>query len=589
MATNAYEESAVAAAERIERWKEAAECYADPFEFVAMGFDVLGYKVTEAHMAIVDAWMEGEPHIIIMAQREQSKTTVMGLLDGWSIVQNPHARITVFGGRAKLATSISSMIIKVLRKLPLLSCMMRTESGANESTTLFEVHPTLKGTDKTPNIQPISLRAGSQGERNDFAHCDDLETLTNSASSIGREKNKTLTEEISSQTKRRMWVLGTPQVKDSLYSYLESKGFKTYIIPGRFPTPEQRPMYGDRLARWVDAKIAQRPDLQTGGGADGTQGKPVCAEYLGEDVLQRRETAQSKSMYLLQTMLNTSMINMFQAPLTWSKVMLIHSSPQYPITIQPSAFKSEIVESLRQEYRFAVPADIPSPYAAPTMIITAIDPALGGKTDPDRTAIVTIAVMKGWVCIIGMRSVEGGYSEERINEIAKAVAQHRPDVIRVEKNAGYGMFTQILTPAIRRIDPATWLPEIKDEMSRGQKEPRIIDEVEPLFGAGAVAVTRAALKEHDDSLAGLPEEDQAKHSMLRQVENITREKNSLPHDDGADAFAMALAEARERGLIMLDSRALSDEEQRRMDFEATLAIVRGKLPAPNAFNHRRSR
>ena len=151
------------------------------------------------------------------------------------------------------------------------------------------------------------------------------------------------------------------------------------------------------------------------------------------------------------------------------------------------------------------------------------------------------------------------------------------------------MFTQILTPAIRRIDPATWLPEIKDEMSRGQKEPRIIDEVEPLFGAGAVAITRAALKEHDDSLASLPEEDQAAHSILRQVENITREKNSLPHDDGADAFAMALAEARERGLIMLDSRALSDEEQRRMDFEATLAIVRGKLPAPNAFNHRRSR
>lgn len=581
-------ETAEQQAKRWEQWHEARHMYRDPFQFVAEGMLVLGFSVAEVQLAIVEIWLTCGPRSIFMMQRGQAKTTVLSLLDLWAIIQEPWLRVAVFSGRGDLARGISGMIIQLSRAMPGLQCLMQTRTGVNESTTLFKVHGTLKGVDKTPSVYPASLQVGSQGERNDYAHGDDLETLANSASAVGRAKVRTFAEEITNQTMRRIYIAGTPQVVDSLYNHLAKREYQIFTIPGRFPTPTQRIIYGDRLAPWVDKKIASNPTLQFGGGVDGTQGRPVCPEYIGEEVLRLKEATQSRSSYLLQFMLNTSLIESVQAPLTWSRVILLNASAKYPIDIQPDPERSEVIESREQEYRFVLPAQIGTQqYSYPIKIVTSIDPALGGKVSQDRTAITTIAVMPGWFCIIGMRSVKGGYTPEILQAIAEAVAKHRPDNVIIEKNAGFGMFTEILSPVIRRIDPAVWQPVIEDEMVSGQKEARAIDTIEPVIGRSALCITRDAIKEHDDSLEDLSPEERAEHSFLFQLENITRAKGSLAHDDGIDSIGAAIRAARKHAII--DPQKEEERARNNANLEYIMRISNKKIVTNNSFQSIRKR
>ena len=161
-----------------------------------------------------------------------------------------------------------------------------------------------------------------------------------------------------------------------------------------------------------------------------------------------------------------------------------------------------------------------------------VDPAGGGQNG-DETAYAITKFLAGKIFLADSGKVKGGLEEESLEQLTAVAVRHKPNFISIEKNFGNGALGQIWKPLLLKQHRCA----IEDVWESGQKELRIIDILEPIIGSGRLIVDADLLKSDWASCAEYPVEKRASYSLWHQLARITRDKNSLRHDDRLDALA----------------------------------------------------
>lgn len=97
-----------------------------------------------------------------------------------------------------------------------------------------------------------------------------------------------------------------------------------------------------------------------------------------------------------------------------------------------------------------------------------------------------------------------------------------------------GMYTKLFEPVLKSVYGGCGCTEVR---SKGQKEQRIIDTLEPVITNHKMVVSPECIQKDATSV---PESDY-KYSCFYQLTRITRDKGSLKHDDRLDALAQGVA------------------------------------------------
>lgn len=548
----------------LDRWKQVELLqahYAQFTDFLEDVMQLLGFSVTEIQADIAGFMAYGPQYIMVMAQRGEAKTTIAAAYCVWTLIQSPAHRVLIFSAAGAMATQIALLVSRIIMTMPVLACMRPDKmAGDRTSVAAFDVHHELKGLEKSPSVACMGIGANMQGWRADLLLADDIESSKNATTATERAKLLELTRDFTSiNAKGRIIWLGTPQTQDSIYNTLPSRGVAVRIWPGRYPTPEQVRNYGDCLAPLLQRRLAADPSLGTGGGLLGDQGKPTDPQLADEAALQSKELDQGTPYFQLQHMLNTALSDALKRPLRTEQLLVIpHPGRLWPLTIGPDltgralrdfsvnahAFRlNSIAAVAAEEYR-----------AAPLQSTWAyIDPAAGGKVSRDETAYAIGGFLNGTVYVLAVGGVPGGYDLETLERLATVIAGFAPQGVTIEKNMGYGAFAAIFTPILRRKLRGV---EIEEDLVSGQKELRIINTLAPVMGRGSLVFTEQAVQHDEETTSGYAPSERAHYSVFYQLGRLTRQRDSLPHDDRADAL---------EGLVRKYQTEMAQDQKKRLE------------------------
>lgn len=527
---------------RWEKLRRVQQHYPHFVPFLEDVMDELGFGVTAVQADIAGFMEFGPANIMVMAQRSQAKTTIAAAFCVWCLLHNPRLRVLILSAAGSQASDISILIVRLIMTMDVLECMRPDRnSGDRSSSEAFDVHHSLKGTDKSPSVKCLGITANLQGNRADLLLADDIESAKNAMSAVQRAALLHLTKDFSSivQKGRIIW-LGTPQTGESIYNSLPGRGVTVRIWPGRYPTVEQLDNYGTYLAPYVTQRLAQDPSLGTGGGLLGDQGKPVDPELLDEDALIAKEMDQGAPYFQLQHMLNTKLLDKLRYPLKPEGLVLVRGAGRhFPLKIVRGMEKHHIVLQRSGDYTFPVtePQETSRETGELRDVIVTIDPAPGGA-NADETGYAVGGELNSNVIVLGVGGVPGGYERSKLVVLAERVLAHRPSLVQIEKNMGYGAFLVVFTPIIREVATRLGIPQpaLGEELVSGAKERRIVATLSPVIGRGSLIITPEAIAEDERCCEQYDPSQRESYSLFAQLAKMTTVANALVHDDRIDAL-----------------------------------------------------
>lgn len=501
----------------------------------------LGFKTSDIQRDIAGFLQYGPHYLMIMAQRGQAKTTITAIFAVWCLIHNPRLRVLIISAGETQANEISTLVVKLITTVDILECLKPDRSnGDRTSVEAFDVHYSLKGIDKSPSVACVGVTGNLQGKRADLLIADDVESLKNSKTATMREQLELITKDfVSICTSGRIIYLGTPQSSASIYNALPSRGFAVRIWPGRLPTVEQQAIYGDLLAPYIRAMCEARPTELIGFGLDNKQGAATDPVIVDEEALLRKETDQGASWFQLQYMLMTALSDSQRYPLKLRNlIVMAMNDTHFPLEIvRGFGREAELKYSINgQAYTLMAPHSVSKEVAPLQGKVMYIDPA-GGGANADETAYAVVGLLNSTVFLLDVGGVPGGYEKEKLERLAALVVKHRPSVLKIEKNFGFGSFREVLQPVVRKACETANVPcpGIEDDMVTGQKELRIINTLEPVMGRGSLVINEAILQREAESISHYDLGKRNTYSLFFQLAMLTRDKGALHHDDRADA------------------------------------------------------
>lgn len=533
----------------LKRWRDVEllrQEYPTFGPFLVDMMEVLGFRTSELQLDIASYIEHGPDYLMIQAQRGQAKTTITAIYAVWALIHNPKLRILIVSAGSTQANEISTLVVRFIMTVDILE-PMRPDKQAGDRTSVeaFDVHHSLKGLDKSPSVACVGVTANLQGKRADLLIADDVESAKNSATALMREQLLNITRDfVSINQTGRILYLGTPQSIESIYNTLPGRGFTVRVWPGRYPNEEQRALYGDTLAPRIVRALDADPTLGTGFGIDGKQGKCTDPILLDDEKLLKKELDQGTAYFTLQHMLLTAMTDAMRFPLKTQGMILMPLAPQHlPMEVVRgmgnNARKTVNVGS--KAYVVSTPHSVSEQVSKPLTKVMYVDPA-GGGMNADETAWAVVSHLNHNLFVHDICGQPGGYSLPLLESLAEEVVRQAPSVLVIEKNMGFGAFREVFLPVLHRKckEAGVKQPPIQDDLVTGQKELRIIATLEPVLGRGALVF--------DD---GLPERDTSSiqryelarrhtYSFFHQLSKLTRDRDSLVHDDRIDALEGAV-------------------------------------------------
>lgn len=574
-------------AQALQRWEKLKLLQAayPTFEpFLEDGMRVLGFNTSEIQRDIA-RWMQYGPAILmVQAQRGQAKTTIAALYAVWSLVHDPSFRVLIVSAGETQANEISTLIVRLIQQWDILE-MLRPDSSAGDRTSVehFDVHYSLKGIDKSPSVACVGINSNLPGKRADLLIPDDIESTKNSLTAVQRATLELFTQEFTSISVsekagggRIIW-LGTPQSVDSVYNNLPQRGVAVRIWPGRIPSKDQEEHYGEALAPIIKAKI-EAGAARTGYGLDGEQGEPTDPLLRDEMELLKQEVDKGPAGFQLQFMLLTAMTDAMRHPLkTKNMIVMPMPSEYHPMTVVPGFGKTVEVSVREQHYKLAVPHTVSDETGKLSSTVLYIDPA-GGGVNADETGWAFGGLLNGSIRVVEWSGLPGGHEEKDLQKIADLAVRLKPTVIKVEKNFGYGLYLSALRPVVTAAFQKAGLPlpGFDEDMVKGQKEVRIIETLEAPLGRGAIIFNEAIFEGEAASTARYDQRLRNTYSGLYQLAKITRDKNSLIHDDRLDALAGLVAHY---GEALAVDQLKAVEASRKREYEA---LLRNPLSKPKS-------
>lgn len=470
---------------------------------------------------------------IIQGFRGVAKSFITCTYVVWCLWRNPQLKIMIVSASKVRADANAKFIRQLIREIPFLNHLLPRD-GQQDTVVSFDVGPAIP--DISPSVKSVGITGQITGSRADIIIADDVEVPGNSSTQTARDKLSELVKEFDAVLKptddATIIYLGTPQNEQSLYNVLLNRGYTTLIWPARYPKDaKQRMNYGSRLAPYLAEKYDSDPE--------GFAWKPTDPQRFDDADLIEREVSYGKAGFALQFMLDTSLSDADKYPLRLKDLIVasfsVESSPMsWEWLPGPETAATEAPNvGLRGDswFRFRSASKDSSAF---TGKVLAIDPSGRGK---DETGYAVVYYLNGYQYLMESSGFRGGYEDANLEKLADVAKKWKVHTIVVESNFGDGMFTKLLTPVVTR----KWACNIEEVRSKGQKEVRIADTLEPLLGAHKLVVYEPAIM-HDYQTALSPDGlHDPSVSLFHQMTRLTRERGALAHDDRLDALALACA------------------------------------------------
>jgi len=364
-------------------------------------------------------------------------------------------------------------------------------------------------------------------------------------------------------------VLGTPQTEQSIYKIMRQRGYDCRIWPVRYPDAKAQMAYDGALAPDIAEELAADPSLV---------GRTVEPGRFSDLDLAEREASYGKSGFALQFMLDTSLSDAERYPLKTSDLIVTD--------IDNDVAPSKLVWSSDPRL---VWADIPNlgftgdrmfrpMHLADTLQsyqgrLLVVDPLGRGG---DETAWVVLFMLNGMLFLKDWGGYRSGYDDPTLEGLARTAARYKVNHLLVESNFGDGMLVKLLEPWLVRIHPVT----TEEVRAQGQKERRIIEDLEPVLNQHRLVVDASAARK-DAQVA----EGGEKYSLMYQLTHLTKERGALRNDDRIDALAHGVRYFREQL-----ARDVERAEQQHLDrlrdeeFRTFIRNAKGGKTHPRKFN-----
>lgn len=491
---------------------------------------------------------------MIMAFRGVGKSWVYGAFMAWRLLCNPDWKIMAVSASKTYADALSQFVKRLIEEMPILQ-HLRARKGQRDSLIMFDVGPAK--TSKDPSVKSVGITGQITGSRADEIIADDIESLNNSLTQSARDRLLEIIKEFKAVSKPEtgyITYLGTPQSEMSIYNDLPERGYEIRIWPARIPPNVDK--YHGRLAPFILDMIAAGKKV----------GTPVSPRFNDLNLLDS-EAEYGRSGFALQFMLDTSLSDADKYPLKLADIIVTALDPR----MAPAKFVwCNSPEKLLEDTpavglagdRYFAPMWHAQEMTEFTGCVMAIDPSGRGK---DETSYAIVKILHGNLFLVASGGFTDGYSEETLKALAALAKLHAVNHIISEANFGDGMFTQLFKPILTRIHPCL----IEEVKSRGQKEQRIIDVLEPVLMQHRLIVDRKVILA--DSAA------EPKRQLFYQLTRLTKERGALAHDDRLDALSMAVAYWVE-SMARDDDKA--DEEQREQMREDALRKFAEQFTGP---------
>ena len=512
--------------------------------FVFLVWDYLGLPEPTPVQYDISAYLQGGPRRrTVCAFRGVGKSFLTSAYAVWQLLLNPQKNLLVVSASKSRADDFSTFTQRLIWEMPILQHLKPRESQRT-SKIAFDVGPATAA--HAPSVKSVGITGQLTGSRADLIVADDLESLNNSATQGMRDKLSELVKEFEAIIKPggEIVFLGTPQTDaGSLYHNLPERGYQTRIWPARYPTTALRRRYGQHFAPKLGEELKEDIDLV---------GKPTDPKRFNDFELTEREASYGRSGFALQFQLDPSLEDDSRYPLKLADLIVTDIDPdKAPENLIWSGSMDYVIPELPNVGfagdHFHKPMAVVGDWLDYSGAVMAVDPSGRGS---DETALSIVKVLNGFMYVQECAGIPGGYSQEVLEKIAHKAKRHQVKLILVESNFGDGMFTELLKPYLRKIYPVT-TEEVRHNI---QKEKRIIDTLEPIMNQHRLCLSPTLIQDDYDSTKHLPTEKQNQYRLLHQLTRISRERNSLVHDDRLDVLAMAVG-------YWVDAAGLSAEEQ----------------------------
>ena len=472
-------------------------------------------------------WLQSGPRRrVLMAFRGVGKSWITSAYVMHSLLLDPSRQFLVVSASKNRADEFTNFCKKLMNAVPIYQHLLPRDNQ-RDSAIAFDVAPAPPS--HAPSVKSLGITGQLTGSRADEVILDDVEVANNSATATMRELLRERIKEVDAIIKPggRVTFLGTPQTEESIYNTLMERGYECRIWPALYPTEQEMSAYGGRLAPMVADKWSKT-----------AAGKPTDPERFDEDDLQERALSYGRSGFSLQFMLNTSLSDADRYPLRLCD-LIVHGGDveQAPERIAWGGMQDTIEDDLPavgfKGDRYHRPQSISDKFVPYTGSVLAIDPSGRGE---DETGYAVVKMLNGWMHLTAAGGLRGGYTPDNLKALAKVARDQKVNRILIESNFGDGMFTQLLTPYLRD----TWPCTVEEVRHSTQKERRIIDTIEPVMNQHRLVVHPSVIRADYESTKGLPTEKQLAYMLFYQLTRITRDRQSLRHDDRIDALSMAV-------------------------------------------------
>lgn len=464
--------------------------------------------------------------IIIQGFRGVAKSFLTCAYAVWRLWKDRQLKILIVSASADRADANARFIRRIIQTLPFLSDM-RAAKDQLDTQNLFDVGGAIP--DISPSVKSVGITGQITGTRADVLISDDVEVPKNSGTQMQRDKLSEQVKEYDAILKPNGLIifLGTPQNEASLYNQLQKRGYVTRIWPVMYPASRaERDSYGDALAPFIADRYDKNPSVW--------QGKPTDPTRFTEEEIAKRMLSYGKAGFALQFMLNTNLSDYEKYPLKVSDLIvesldLKESSLKWAWASGAQQRLSDIpCVALSGDFYYAPLTRSPET-GAYTGTVMSIDPSGRGS---DETAYAIVKFLNGYQFLMEVGGFREGYTDLTLTQMAQKAKFWGVNEVIVESNFGDGMFTKVMTPIFSRIHPCA----IQEVRSTKQKELRIIDTLEPVLMQHRLIVNKSVI---EDDYRVFEHGGQA-YSLFYQMTRLSRDKNSLAHDDRLDAVTMAV-------------------------------------------------
>lgn len=467
---------------------------------------------------------------ILQAFRGIGKSFITCAFVVWKLWNNPDLKFMIVSASKERADANSIFIKRIIDLMPQLQ-ELKPKQGQRDAVISFDVGPAKP--DHSPSVKSVGITGQLTGSRADILIADDVEVPNNSATQAARDRLSELVKEFDAILKPGGTIiyLGTPQNEMTLYRELEGRGYTTTIWPARYPRDRKDwQSYGDRLAPMLQAELEEDPES--------FYWRPTDDVRFDDTDLKERELSYGKAGFALQFMLNPNLSDAEKYPLKLRDLIVADLDPaSSPMVYQwlpnPQNKREDVPNVGLMGDSYHTYQTVGSAFSSYTQKILVIDPSGRGK---DETGYAVLYQLNGYIFAMEVGGMRGGYEDSTLEALAKIGRKWKVNEYVIEGNFGDGMYLELFKPVAARIHPAA-VTEVK---SKGQKELRICDVLEPIMGSHRLIVNAAAIIQDYQTASDKDGVRNPIYSLFYQMTRISRERGALAHDDRLDALAIGV-------------------------------------------------